>query len=168
MAHRLISGRSKKCAVPHGHNENVRVFLRSTQKKNLDGKTNMLESFELAKKRWHNFVDNHLDHAFQCSLEDPLVEFFKTTEPSLLSRLLITFGDPTTEMLCACLMSKLTCFLRAEKIDLVCEKISIEETPTNKVVLVGEGAFAEHLPSSDADSNKTFWWERDDNSINDF
>ena len=112
MAHRLISGASVKCSVPHGHNEFIRVFLQSSSSAfRLDGKENMVMLFEDIKRQWHFFIDNHVDHAFQMNESDPLLKFFEKEEPAKLSRLLLTPGDPTTEMLCACLMSKMQAFL---------------------------------------------------------
>ncbi len=165
MAHRLISGSSKKCSVPHGHNEMIRVFLQAKQSKPLDGHQNMVEIFENLKKKWHDFIDNHIDHAFQLSQKDPLINFFKDKEKETLKRIVITPGDPTTEMLCACLMSKLQVFLDGEGLFVNCTKIEIEETPTNMVSLQGEKVYLHYLPTG---SNKTAWWTRNDFSINDF
>ena len=71
MAHRLLSGGSPKCAVPHGHNEIVTVKLKAVRPQRLDGGANMVEPFERAKKHWHSWIDVHVDHAFQCPTEDP-------------------------------------------------------------------------------------------------
>ena len=161
MAHRLISGKSKKCATPHGHNEFIRVYLQCHDPNALNHLDNMLINFADAKKKWHQFIDEHLDHTFQLGLADPMLAFFKDTQPELLKRIVITPGDPTTEMLCACLMSKLDHLLAGLKVNLYCSRFEIEETPTNTVILSGHQAYIPHLPQGN------HWWQRDDFSIND-
>lgn len=161
MAHRLISGSSPKCAIPHGHNEFVKVFLAVKEETTLDSRTNMIAAFANAKQQWHQFVDERLDHSFQVRSDDPILSFFLKKEPSLLKRILITPGDPTTEVLCACLMSKLSHFLNASESNLQCVRLELQETPTNTVILEGVDAFQSHLPKGD------FWWTRPDFSIND-
>lgn len=160
MAHRLISGCSPKCAIPHGHNEFVRVFLEVKETSTLDNKNNMIATFADAKTTWHQFVDDRLDHSFQISEDDPILSFFQKKEPILLERIITTPGDPTTEIMCACLMAKLSRFLEHAKSKLQCTRIELEETPTNTVILQGEGAYKTHLPDGD------FWWNRHDFSIN--
>ena len=164
MAHRLISGASPKCAVPHGHNEYVRVKIENATFKPLDHKANLIELFENIKKTWHHFIDNHIDHAFQLSNVDPLINFFVQHEQEKIARLVITPGDPSTEMLCCCLMSKLQRFLSQENKNLHCVHLEVEETPTNKVSLIGYQAYKEHLPQ---EGEGNFWWNRTDYSIND-
>ena len=166
MAHRLSSGLSLRCSVPHGHNEFVRVFLEPTSSRRLDGKTNVMTLFETAKQRWHAFVDGTLDHSLHLAEEDPLVHYFRTQEPKHLPRLLLTPGDPTTEILCACLMSKAQVFLAASEVPLKCVKILIEETPTNTVTLEGAMAYEKVLPLTSR-PNALPWWRRADDSIND-
>lgn len=162
MAHRLLSGQSKKCAIPHGHNEYIRAHLRPLHERALDNDTNMITSFANAKTAWHTFVDDYLDHSFQVRADDPIIHFFKTHQPELLPRLVITHGDPTTEMLCACLMSKLDKLLEQAQCELYCHQLTLEETPTNTVTLTGRGAYHPHLPKGD------YWWNRGDYSINEF
>lgn len=159
MAHRLLNSPTRKCAVPHGHNEFIRVTLAANQGTGLDPKTNMLQSFEQAKSRWHQFIDEHLDHAFQLSASDPMLNFFREHEPECLERVLVLPGDPTTEMLCVCLMSKLQTFLDHDGEVLQCLKLEIEETPTNRVVLDGFRAFEQYLPTESG------WWQCNDMSI---
>lgn len=161
MAHRLISGSSEKCSVPHGHNEYVKVFLSANENKNLDQNVNMIQLFEKAKEKWHFFIDNHIDHAFQVSDKDPLISFFKENEPKTYDRLVVTPGDPTTEIMCCCLMSKIQTFLENEKTNLSCVKIELLETPTNMVSLQGKYSYRSDLPDGD------YWWNRNDYSIND-
>lgn len=160
MAHRLIAGSSDKCATPHGHNEIVTVHLQPVRLDVLCGQVNMVESFERAKSTWHSWIDNHVDHALQLSHTDPILDWFRMSEPQRLSRILITQGDPTTEMLSVCMMSKLNAFLAADGGRLQCVTIEIEETPTNTVRLTGPAA--DHFPPTERS-----WWTRADMSIND-
>ena len=162
MGHRLIAGGSEKCGIPHGHNEIVTVRLRAVQSSRLDGAANMVEPFERAKATWHRWIDDHIDHALQLSAADPLLGWFARQEPERLGRILVTQGDPTTEMLACCMMSKLGAFLLADGGRLSCAEIRIEETPTNAVTF--DGSPAHYLPAGGvADA----WWHRADMSIND-
>ena len=161
MAHRLLSGHSSKCAIPHGHNEFVRISLMSLENAPLNHNDNMVTDFASAKSKWHQFIDEQLDHSFQVRNDDPLIQYFLTNEPHQIKRLVITPGDPTTEMLCACLMSKLDHILIAQQSTLRCEQIALEETPTNTVILSGQKAYAPHLPQGN------HWWNRGDLTIND-
>jgi len=159
MGHRLIGGGSEACALPHGHNEVVRVWLRPARELPLDGQGNMVEPFERAKGRWHRFVDEHLDHALQLGAADPLLAWFRATEPSRAARIVVLPGDPTTELMACCLLAKLSAFLRADGGRLVCAGLAIEETPTN-CVQVGADV-ASLLPEGAAG-----WWQRPDMSVN--
>lgn len=159
MAHRLIAGCSAKCATPHGHNEIVTVKLVSLASRPLDQNANMVAEFAQAKASWHQWIDGAVDHALQLNSEDSLIEFFRQNEPDKLSRLLITPGDPTTEMLAVCFMSKLNTLLVKGKTWLTCIEVAIEETPTNTVVFNGNPSH--HL------GNRPAWWNRSDMSIND-
>lgn len=163
MGHRLFAGRSPKCAVPHGHNEIVVARLQPTRVGRLDGDANMVEPFEQAKALWHRWIDNAVDHALQLSDRDPLVDYFIRHEPHIAERLMICPGDPSTEMLAACFMSKLNAFLELRGGHLRCVEISVEETATNKVVFDGDPADA--LPLYDA--SRPPWWLRADMDIND-
>ncbi len=162
MAHRLIAGRSLKCATPHGHNEFVTVKLQATKPVKLDGHVNMVESFERAKSKWHRWIDEHVDHALQLSDEDRLLEWFRDNEPHMLDRIMITPGDPTTEALACCMMSKLNALLADDGGALSCVEIQIQETPTNTVTFDGDplAMLPERAPGS-------AWWLRPDMSIND-
>lgn len=161
MGHRLIAGLSEKCAVPHGHNEVVSVTLRATAPGRLDGGANMVEPFERAKARWHGWIDGHVDHALQLSAADPLLRWFAREEPARLGRIMVTPGDPTTEVLAVCMMAKIGAMLAADGGRLRCAEIRIEETPTNAVVFAGDPAA--FLPAGTVRP----WWERADMSIND-
>jgi 6-pyruvoyltetrahydropterin/6-carboxytetrahydropterin synthase len=166
MAHRLIADGDGKCAVPHGHNEVVTVRLQALRQRRLDGAANMVTSFEAAKARWHRWIDERVDHAFQLSDGDPLIGYFRAREPNAMKRLLVTPGDPTTEMLAACFMAKLNAFLQDDDSGLRCVEVAIEETPTNSVIFAGDPA--EVLPERQAAANRPNWWWRADASINDF
>ncbi len=166
MGHRLYEGLSKKCKIPHGHNEIIKVEIKSAINKTLNQQDNMILPFEKVKKKWHTFIDDHLDHAFQLSIKDPLLNYFKGKEKSLLNQIVVLPGDPTTEIMCACLMAKLDKFLsEVQEVKLYTYKITIEETPTNQVSLTGEKVYLEHLPF---DPEQKWWWERADFSINNF
>ena len=162
MAHRLIAGLSDKCAVPHGHNETVTVSLRATAPAPLDGAANMVLPFERAKQTWHRWIDDHVDHALQLSADDPLLDWFLEREPHRAGRILVTPGDPTTEVLAACMMAKLNAFLAADGGLLVCASIRVEETPTNAVTFEGDPLSV--LPGQPLAAP---WWTRPDMSIND-
>lgn len=162
MAHRLIAGLSDKCAIPHGHNEIVTVTLRPTSLAPLDGGANMVEPFERAKSAWHRWIDDHVDHSLHLSADDPLLDWFAQREPHRLARILVTPGDPTTEVLALCMMSKLNALLAADGGRLTCAAIRIEETPTNTVAFDGDPAA--FLPRT---APAMAWWMRADMSIND-
>jgi 6-pyruvoyltetrahydropterin/6-carboxytetrahydropterin synthase len=162
MAHRLIAGPSAKCATPHGHNEFVQVRIQAVDPQSLDGHVNMVETFERAKSTWHRWIDEHVDHCLQLSDSDPLLDWFQAHEPATLARILVTPGDPTTEMLAACMMAKLNAILLAEGGKLRCVHIQIEETPTNTVSFEGDPLAV--LPRT---TWSGAWWLRADMSIND-
>lgn len=165
MAHRLIADGGGKCAVPHGHNELVVVKLEATGARRLDGAGNMVEPFETAKARWHRWIDEQVDHAFQLSDRDPLIDYFREREPDKLRRLLVTPGDPSTEILAACFKAKLSAFLEEDGNHLRCIEVKVEETPTNAVTFSGDPA--DVLPKRAAGDNRPAWWRRADMSIND-
>ena len=164
MAHRLLASGSDKCAVPHGHNELVVVTLQATDERRLDGAGNMVEPFERAKARWHRWIDDAVDHALQLSDRDPLIGWFRGHEPERLSRLLVTPGDPTTELLAALFMAKIGAFLASDGDRLRCVEIKIEETPTNSVIFAGDPA--DILPRRFGAQDRTPWWQRSDMDIN--
>jgi 6-pyruvoyltetrahydropterin/6-carboxytetrahydropterin synthase len=163
MAHRLIAGLSEKCAVPHGHNEVVTVTLKAVSTAPLDGGANMVEPFERAKSTWHRWIDGHVDHSLHLSADDPLLDWFAEKEPHRLTRILVTPGDPITELLAVCMMAKLNSLLAADGGRLVCTSIRIDETPTNSVIFDGDSAAC--LPCIPL--NRCSWWRRADMSIND-
>ncbi|NVN31899.1 6-carboxytetrahydropterin synthase, partial [Endobacter medicaginis] len=145
---------------PHGHNETVRVWLRPTAPARLDGAANMVEPFARAKARWHRFVDTRLDHGLQLSSCDPLLGWFSAHEPHRAARIVVTPGDPTTELLALCLSAKLGAFLAGDGGRLAVAAIEIEETPTNTVRFAGDPL--EMLPAG-----VVGWWRRADMSVND-
>ncbi|MCB1236325.1 MAG: 6-carboxytetrahydropterin synthase [Verrucomicrobiae bacterium] len=160
MAHRLTSGVAPNCAVPHGHDEVVTVDIASRENAGLRPETNMLVEFEQVKRRWFQWIDKAVDHSFHLAEGDRLIGFFRENEPRLLARILVTPGDPTTEIKAACYHAKLTAFLDAENPAFLCRRLAIQETPTNAVEF--NGATTEGiLPGGDR------WWNRADLSIND-
>lgn len=165
MSHRLFNLKNSKCFVPHGHNEFVKVHLVSDGDDCLDGVSNMTNKFETLKKTWHNWIDNAVDHSMQMTAADPLLNYFKDNEPENLKHLLITPGDPTTEVLAACFFSKINAFLSHEKLEMTCVRLEIEETPTNTVIFHGDPKKAISLTQYDGPDIP--WWERPDMSIND-
>ncbi|MGO3517733.1 MAG: 6-pyruvoyl trahydropterin synthase family protein [Acetobacter cibinongensis] len=164
MGHRLIHGASETCALPHGHNEFVTVKLSATNPVRLDGHGNMPVSFQRAKSTWHRFVDEKLDHALQLAEDDPLLEWFRQHEPERARRIVVTPGDPTTELMVCLLMAKINAFLLADENLLKCVEVSLQETPTNTVTFSGNPQ--DFLPSPRLP--KLCWWYRPDMSISDF
>lgn len=163
MAHRLYSGRSGNCFTPHGHNEFVHVTLSQKADAALPvgwGDANCVAPFAALKGPWHAFVDQALDHAFQLSASDPLVDYFRQHEPDVVSRLLIVPGDPTTEAVGLALLSKLQAFLAKHSPAFECVRFELEETPTNAVILTPED-----LRACPIDLGP--WTRRADFSIND-
>jgi hypothetical protein len=114
------------------------------------------------KTIWHRWIDNNVDHALQLSENDPLLDWFAAHEPQRLRRILVTPGDPTTEVLACCMMAKISAFLAADGGRLSCAEIRIEETPTNAVTF--DGSPATFLPMPETIRS---WWHRADMSIND-
>ncbi len=161
MGHRLTSGAAPNCRVPHGHDEVVTVDIASASNAGLDPETHMLVEFEQAKGRWFEWIDGAVDHSFHIGDGDPLVRYFRDREPALVGRLLVTPGDPTTELRAACYFAKLNAFLAAGEEALVCTRVQIQETPTNAVEFAPRDT-ARFLRPGDA-----HWWHRADMSIND-
>lgn len=164
MGHRLISGVSESCAMPHGHNEIVKVFLEATAPARLDGQRNILLPFAEAKRRWHQFIDTRMDHGFQLCDSDPLLRWFQIHEAERARRIIVTPGDPTTELLAALLFAKITAFLMLDGAVLRCTSLHLEETPTNAVVL--RGSPEDYLPPMPRPQTH-YWWNRPDDSISD-
>ncbi len=160
MGHRLISGEAPNCRVPHGHDEIITVDIVAQERSRLDPETNMLAEFDRVKRRWFRWIDGVVDHSFHISDRDPLLGFFREHEPDLLDRLLVTPGDPTTEIRAACFKAKLSAFLAQDEPDFRCDRLLIQETPANAVE-VRTSDFARYLPDGD------YWWLRADPSIND-
>lgn len=161
MAHRLLADRSSKCLTPHGHDELVTVRLRPTAPMAL-GASNMAASFEQAKSRWHRWIDEAVDHAFQLNADDPLLGYFREHEPDRLPRLLVMRGDPTTEALAIAFLLKLSAFLTYDGAPFTVEQVRIQETPTNQVVL----SAADWAQAREA-WRPGDWCTRPDQSIND-
>ena len=161
MAHRLLDEPGSKCLTPHGHDEVVTVRLRPLRDLDLGG-SNMAGSFEKAKGRWHRWIDGHVDHAFQISARDPLLAYFSANEPDQLKRLMVFDGDPTTEALAIAFLLKLSAFLKDDGDLFALERIAIQETPTNRVVLS-----AADWAQGGLDWTPGAWAARADSSLND-
>ncbi len=161
-AHRFIEGenRSSICHQPHGHTWFVTVTLASKEPKTLNLSTNTLVPFKKAKQKWHDWIDNHVDHSFMFNEKDHLLEFMLKDNPN--GRHLVMPGDPTTEMVAMTFMSKFNQFLYEVDPNLYCTSIVIDETQTNTVRFNGNPQ--EHLPQSQNPND--FWWNRADLSIN--
>lgn len=151
--------------MPHGHNEFVKVYLISEGDDRLDGVSNMSNQFETLKKTWHNWIDNAVDHSMQLTSKDPMLDYFKNHEPQNLKHLLITPGDPTTEVLTACFFAKINAFMKNDGLNMRCIKVEVEETPTNTVIFHGDPEKA--ISMEDYQVIDTPWWQRPDMSIND-
>lgn len=165
MAHRLFNMRNSRCFVPHGHNEYVKVFLVSAGNDTLDGAVNMMAPFAVLKRLWHQWIDDHVDHALQLSSQDHMLDYFREREPENLPHIMVTPGDPTTEVLAACFMSKINVLMHDQGIGVRCQKIEIIETPTNTVTFTGDPH--QVISTDHYDGPETPWWQRPDMSIND-
>jgi 6-pyruvoyltetrahydropterin/6-carboxytetrahydropterin synthase len=137
MAHRLLATQSPRCAIPHGHNEFVTVRLDPTAPFSFS-ETNSAAPFEAVKRRWHQWIDDHVDHTLHLAETDPLIGYFRDHEPARLSQVMTFQGDPTTEALAACFWLKLSAFLADEKLPFRLREVRIQETPTNTVVITPE------------------------------
>lgn len=160
MAHRLLTDPASRCAVPHGHNEFVTVTLATDREADF-GQSNYVASFESLKKRWHGFIDGAVDHAFQVSAADPLLDWFRTREPHRLNQIMVFDGDPTTEAFAIALRRKIEAILKAEGSAYACVQLVLEETPTNSVVV------GETLSAAERAWMAGGWMDRADLSIND-
>lgn len=162
MAHRLLATKSPKCAIPHGHNEFVTVRLDPlTGFKFSD--SNSEAPFGKVKRRWHQWIDEHVDHALHLGENDPLIGYFRKHEPALLKQIMTFQGDPTTEALAACFFLKLSAFVATDQLPFIVCEVRIEETPTNTVVLTRE-----NFDPDACGLRPTAWPWRADDSINDF
>ena len=162
MAHRLLATKSPKCAIPHGHNEFVTVRLDPLTPFRFSD-TNSTAPFETVKRRWHAWIDEHVDHALHLGEADPLIEFFREREPQRLSQIMTFQGDPTTEALAACFFLKLSAFIADDSLPFAVREVRIEETPTNTVIVSRE-SFDPNACGLRAGA----WPLRADMSINDF
>lgn len=165
MSHRLFNLKNSRCFVPHGHNEYVKVTLASLTNERLDGEVNMRAPFALLKERWHQWIDDHVDHSLHLSSRDQMLDYFKQREPENLPHIMVTPGDPTTEILAACFFSKINAFLQDQGLGLRCQKLEIIETPTNSVSFGGDAD--EVICTDHYNGPDRGWWTRPDMSIND-
>ncbi len=161
MAHRLLATQSPKCAIPHGHNEFVTVRLEPLTPFRFGG-TNSTAPFELVKRRWHQWIDESVDHSLHLGEDDPLIAYFREREPQRLSQIMTFQGDPTTEALAACFWLKLSVFVKDDALPFSVREVRIEETPTNTVVVT-----AETFDPAGCGLRVGAWPRRADMSIND-
>jgi 6-pyruvoyltetrahydropterin/6-carboxytetrahydropterin synthase len=162
MAHRLLATKSPKCAIPHGHNEFVTVRLDPTTQFRFS-ETNSAAPFEHVKRRWHQWIDDHVDHALHLGENDPLIGYFREREPARLSQIMTFQGDPTTEALAACFWLKVTAFVAVEGLPFTVREVRIEETPTNTVIITRQ-----NFDPQTCGLRGGAWPRRADMSINDF
>lgn len=162
MAHRLLATQSPRCAVPHGHNEFVTVRLEPTHRFQFSA-TNSTAPFEAVKRRWHQWIDDAVDHTLHLGETDPLIAFFREHEPTRLAQIMTFQGDPTTEALAACFWLKLSAFIAADALPFTLREVRIEETPTNTVALT-----ADTFDAATCGLRADAWPWRADMSINDF
>lgn len=160
MAHRLLADPVSRCAVPHGHNEFVHIDLATDAPLDFGG-SNYVASFESLKGRWHGFIDQAVDHAFQINAKDPLLAWFLQHEPQRAGQLMVFDGDPTSEAFAIALRRKLDAILVAEGSAYRCVRLELEETPTNAVII------GETLSAAERAWAAGSWMDRPDLSIND-
>ena len=153
MSHRLVYDPKSPCFSVHGHNLFIKwhVIHRFSTNFTFDFHQNMLEPFAKVKSQVHEWMDKHLDHAHYISDKDPRLSQYYEDQPNSL---VVLPGDPTMEMLGACIFSKINAFLAGTK--LACHTVQLDETPTNTVIV--RSRF--NLPTE-----KAHWWNRADNSI---
>ena len=163
MGHRLIHGASESCALPHGHNEFVTVRLRPTAPRRLDGAGNMVVSFQRAQSRLRPSVDARRPPGLPLAEDEPLLSWFRAHEPERARRIIVTPGDPTTELMACLMMAKLNTLLDADGALLRCAEITLQETPTNTVRYEGDPLDVLPAPRPAGQC----WWRRADDSIAD-
>lgn len=161
MAHRLLATKSPKCAIPHGHNEFVTVRLDPVAPFRFTA-ANSDAPFDLVKRRWHAWIDGHVDHTLHLAETDPLIAYFRQHEPQQLAQIMTFQGDPTTEALAACCYLKLSAFIADDGLPFAVREVRIEETPTNTVVINRE-----NFNPTQCGLRDTAWPWRADMSIND-
>ncbi len=160
MAHRLLADPASRCGVPHGHNEFVHVDLATDAELDFGG-ANHVASFAELKGRWHGFIDNAVDHAFQVNATDPLLDWFRRHEPQRLGQVMVFDGDPTSEAFAIALRRKLDAILKADGSAYRCVRLELEETPTNAIIV------GETLSAAERAWGAGSWMDRPDMSIND-
>jgi 6-pyruvoyltetrahydropterin/6-carboxytetrahydropterin synthase len=126
MAHRLLATQSPKCAIPHGHNEFVTIRLDPIRPFTFNA-TNSAAPFELVKRRWRQWIDEHVDHALHLGESDPLIGYFRENEPALLKQIMTFQGDPTTEALAACFFLKLAAFVADDQLPSRCARSGLKK-----------------------------------------
>jgi 6-pyruvoyltetrahydropterin/6-carboxytetrahydropterin synthase len=164
FGHRFTSGTSIKCATSHGHNSYVTWNVINADdriadyyhKQFFDFNTNMDADFASVKGKIHSWIDDHLDHSMFLRIDDPMFKWISENEPE--HKIATFLGDPTTEMIAACMFSKINAFLSIDGV-MKCNCLKLEETPTNSIIV--RSSF--NLPTG-----SEHWWNRADTSIRDY
>jgi 6-pyruvoyltetrahydropterin/6-carboxytetrahydropterin synthase len=102
-----------------------------------------------------------VDHSFKLNAKDPMLAFIRQDNPE--GRLLVTPGDPTTEILSVLFKAKLEAFLKESQLGLYCKSVRIDETATNSIIFSGH---THHYLPEDPTS-LSYWWNRSDFSTHD-
>ncbi len=156
-AHRFMGSSSAKCMTPHGHT--WWIHLQVTSHGNQLNSNQMMAEFAALKTPWKAFVDSCLDHSFFHHKDDPVAMACAEHIPGF--RGLSFPGDPTTEMIA------ILCFAKAAKIiekfnndndaQFSVQKIEIQETPTNAIILNSNDPIISETLSSLNASEKAWW-----------
>ena len=104
-----------------------------------------------------------LANALQRAEDDPLLGWFRVNEPKRAERIIVTPGDPTTEMMVCLLKAKLDAMLVADGAILRCTTVTLQETPTNTVEFSGDPLPMLPTPRPAGQC----WWRRADMSVAD-
>lgn len=153
--HRLIEGVNANglCSQPHGHTWEVELTLRASPNASLSSHENILSPFETLKKKWHQWIDNHVDHGFMFNSRDPMLNFVREVNPN--GRHMVFQGDPTTEVVALAFLAKANSIIETLDVPLKPYDLTIRETQTNSVRVTQEDlAQLRGAPDS--------WWTRGD------
>jgi len=116
-----------------------------------------MREFSELKEAWHGWIDSAVDHALQLSEHDTMLGYVDEHHPEW--RIMVTPGDPTTELTAALFMVKCQAFLDADGQGFLCRKLTLKETPTNTIVLEAP------VPANLVEGSALDWWRRADDSI---
>lgn len=137
-AHRFTNSCPDSCATPHGHTWYATLGLIGSVALGSEfSNKQMVAEFKPMKQPWKQLIDETFDHSFIVNAEDALIEPLTGILPNC--RLIKMPGDPTTELIAACLFFKAQTLLShtakttASIASMRVEYVKIEETPTNHV-----------------------------------